>query len=217
MIKNKPPKIAEWMLSRAVDSSIRYSALGDFEEQFQLIADERSLIHARIWYSLQVIKSLPSFVADSFYWSLVMIRNYLVVALRNMFRQKVHSFINIFGLSLGIALSILIFMFVRSEFAYDTFHENGAKIYRVNQKISGHNGTRFLSATPLPLCNALEDNYPEISHATRLGSSSMVVKTGENAFNETVTFVDADFFEMFSFPIMTGNKQKPLISLTSMV
>ena len=182
-----------------MDSSIRYSALGDFEEQFQLIADERSLIHARIWYSLQLIKSLPPFVADSFYWSLVMIRNYLVVALRNMFRQKVHSFINIFGLSLGIALSILIFMFVRSEFSFDTFHENGDNIYRVNQKISGQNGTRFLSATPLPLCDVLEENYPEIVQATRLGSASMVVKNGENAFNETVTFVDAQFFEMFSF------------------
>ena len=54
MIKNKPPKIAEWMLSRAVDISIRYSALGDFEEQFLLIVDERSLIHSRIWYSLQL-------------------------------------------------------------------------------------------------------------------------------------------------------------------
>ena len=87
------PKLARWLLKRIISIDIRYSALGDFEEIYFSITEEKGIPKARIWYWTQVVKSLPSFFEDSIYWRIDMIQNYLKVAFRNMLRHKVFSFI----------------------------------------------------------------------------------------------------------------------------
>ncbi|MCG8603559.1 permease prefix domain 2-containing transporter, partial [bacterium] len=75
---SKPPRLAERLLSLLTDPAIRYSALGDFEERFCQLQKEKGRRKARLWYWWQIIRSVPSFLTDSIYWSITMLKNYLV-------------------------------------------------------------------------------------------------------------------------------------------
>ncbi len=86
--EKKPPRLAEWFLSAVTDSSISYSAIGDFEEQFQLVRQEHGLLGANTWYWWQILRSTPAFISDSLYWSLVMIKNYVKMAYRSLLKNK---------------------------------------------------------------------------------------------------------------------------------
>ena len=147
-----------------------------------------------------------------------MLKNYLITALRNLLKRKAHSFINIFGLSFGLAVSILIFLFVRNEFSYDRFHEHADSIFRIYQKRPTQQGNVTLSTASSPLLAAsLKETYPEIENSLRFGSSTVAIKKDELAFNEVVAFTDPDFFEVFSFPVTQGSRGEALSDPSSMV
>ena len=94
-----------------------------------------------------------------------MFKNYLITALRNIKRQRLYSFINITGLAIGMACTILILLAVQDELSYDKFHENVDRIYRVINTQS-NNGEGFTSAiTPAPLAASLKNNIPDIADA----------------------------------------------------
>ena len=92
--QNKLPRIAHWILKKTISKEIQYGALGDFEEIYHEIAEEKGSFQAKRWFWYQALKSLPSFVTDSLYWKMSMLQNYLKVAFRKMMRQKVFSLIN---------------------------------------------------------------------------------------------------------------------------
>ena len=208
---SKPPKLAERLLAKTTDWKIRYSAMGDFEEQFNDIAQIEGAARAHWWYWCQLLCSLPAFIYDTIYWSIAMIKNYIVIAFRNLIRQKMYSFINIFGLACGLALSILIFMFVRNEFSYDTFHQNIDRIYRVwlYQNTPERGEVRF-TRTSVPMGLALKETYPDLEQVVRIVSSSGTVKYGGAAHTEKISYVDDGFFELFSFPVYHGDISQPL-------
>src|SRR5688572_15701903 len=121
-----------------------------------------------------------------------MFKNYLKIALRSLLRQKAYSFINIFGLAVGLACCILIFLFVQHEWSYDVFHQNAGTIFRVIQDEKNAAGERMLSAyQPLPLAPALRDEFSVIIRAVRfIPSSNIIVKHGNASFSESVLFAD---------------------------
>jgi len=126
-----PPKAARWILERIVDEYTGYTAMGDFEEEFHYNAENRSLPAARLLYWCQIAVVLPVFIVQTFSWSVIMIKNYIKVAIRNTIRYKGYSFINIFGLSIGIACCMLIVLWVQDELSYDRFNENAGRLCRV--------------------------------------------------------------------------------------
>lgn len=142
-----------------------------------------------------------------------MIQNYLKTAIRNILRHKGHSFIEIFGLSIGIAACILIYLFVVDEFSFDKFHENGDQLYRVVQvkydKDSGKE-TERQQFMPTPVGPTLQKSFTEIKHQTRYVSGSGVVRHKEKIFNENLTLADSPFFEMFTFPLVYGDPMAAL-------
>ncbi|MFQ3213429.1 MAG: putative ABC transport system permease protein [Marivirga sp.] len=144
-----------------------------------------------------------------------MLRNYIKIAWRNLIKNKLYSIINITGLSIGVACSMLIFLYVSNELSYDQFHENADNIYRASREGKmGDNEFRF-PFTPAPLATALLEEVPEIDKAVRLRSEgSFLVKSPEmeQSFQENqVLFADSGFFELFSFPIIEGNPKKQFI------
>ncbi len=147
-----------------------------------------------------------------------MLRNYLKIALRNLFRNKIYSFINIFGLSVGIAFCILIYLFVRNEWSYDTFHKNARLIYRaaVFENYSEQQ-QYFNTVTPFPLAQALEQNFPEVQRCVRIADVSDLVRQGEITFPERYHLVDPDFLEVFSFPLLQGEPESVLRTPNSVV
>ncbi|HKI77116.1 MAG TPA: ABC transporter permease, partial [Ignavibacteriaceae bacterium] len=137
-----------------------------------------------------------------------MIRNYLKIALRNIVRFKLFSFINIFGLAIGIASSILIFLFVQNELGYDSFHKNADDIYLVQKYRHTAVGLKVLNDTWIPLLPKLKSDYPEVENGTRLFEQNVWVQTSNNQkFRENVTFADPSIFSVFTFPLKSGNKE----------
>lgn len=136
-----------------------------------------------------------------------MIENYIKVALRNIASNKLTSAINIFGLSLGIACCVLLYLFILDETTHDDFHQKLDRIYRVNLDMAMHTGdTLRLGATQLPLIPHLVETFEEIAAGTRFSHFRDVVKSEQLINRELLTFVDPDFFEIFSFNIIEGER-----------
>lgn len=130
-----------------------------------------------------------------------MLGNYLRIALRNLLKHKGYSFINLFGLALGLSCCILLANLILHELSYDKFHEKAERIHRVVLTLKGETGY----ATPAPLAPALEQQIPEIEKAVRFLSTQTVVQYEEKMFVESVLFADPAFLEMFGFPLAQGH------------
>jgi putative ABC transport system permease protein len=142
-----------------------------------------------------------------------MLRNYLLIALRNIIRQKGYSLINIFGLAVGIMSCLLIVMYVSDELSYDRFHEKGDRIYRLFFNYTSPNGESFTHAIgPYRLAEELTSRYPEIEEAARLSfTSPMPLRNGEIEFVEdNVMFADPNIFRIFSFEMEGGDPNTAL-------
>jgi putative ABC transport system permease protein len=135
-----------------------------------------------------------------------MFKNYLLVAFRNLGRNKIYSFINIAGLSLGLACAMLIILYVKDEVSYDRFHNNVNNIYRVVTDNSDKDGNRRKDGNTGYLQGPrFKDNVPGIQSFVRLQSRSEDIKTGNDVYSQDVLYVDSLFFSMFSFPLINGN------------
>jgi ABC-type antimicrobial peptide transport system permease subunit len=189
-----------------------FSLTGDLREEFEDLVGERGLACARTWYWFQLLKSLPSFLKNSIIWSVIMIKNYLKIAFRNLRKHRGYSFINIFGLAVGLATCILILLWVQDEVSYDRFHANLDSLYRVvcYDRIIG-TSEKFSSTSP-PFAPALEQNFPEVLRTARYDQQrNQLIKYGEKKFLEkSVSFADPAFLEMFSFPLIKGDPKTAL-------
>ncbi|GAB5519145.1 MAG: ABC transporter permease [Rhodothermales bacterium] len=151
---------------------------------------------------------------NAFHWHAVMLKNYLKIALRTLHKEKSYAFINIFGLALGLAVCLLLFLFVRDEWTYDQFHEQADQLYRVNAVNADENGIlQALGSTslPLPLAPALEAEIPEVDAAIRVRTSDYYLRHEEGeAISAEVSFVDPAFTTTFSFEMLDGDAASAL-------
>ena len=139
-----------------------------------------------------------------------MLRNFFLVAWRNLRRNKVYSFINIAGLGLGIACALLIILYVVDEGSYDRYHRDAANIYRIVKDFVNDDGSRLPDATTPPaLAPAMQKALPEVAKVTRIfpgWGNKFLISYGEKKFIEERLFrVDSSFFDVFSFPFLQGN------------
>ena len=147
-----------------------------------------------------------------------MLKNYLKIALRSLWRSKVHSTINVFGLSLGIACCILIVLFVKDEWTFDTFHAKADRIYRVYAREDwGENRQFFNTTTPFPMGPTLKDNFPEVELQVRFNKIGTIVRVGENQFTETISFGGQDFLDVFDFESFAGEAKNALRGQSNVV
>ncbi len=149
-----------------------------------------------------------------------MIRNYLKVALRNIFKHKFFSAINILGMTVGITACLLIILYVKDELSYDRFHAHADRIYQVglHGKIGGQD-IRVSNTCP-PLAVAMVEAIPEVESATRISQyfGEVIVKLDDKSFIEDkVFFADSNFFDFFSFHLMEGDAKTALKEPNSVV
>lgn len=141
-----------------------------------------------------------------------MIKNFIKITLRNIVRHKGYSFINITGLAVGMACCLLITLWVLDELSYDRFHENAPYLYRVeeNQHYSGR--LFHVNVTPHPIAPAMKEEFPEIRDASRyVRADGRLFRYGEKSFYEnSVRAVDPSFLDMFTYPLVNGNKESAL-------
>lgn len=137
-----------------------------------------------------------------------MLQTYLKITLRNLWKNKTYSFINIFGLSIGIACAILILLWVRNELNYDKFHSKAENIYRVVQ----HDNNGMNSRAPAPLAPVVAEASPAVTAYARLFKPPrLVIEHGENIFYENEgIIVDPAFLTMFDFTLIQGDRTTAL-------
>lgn len=137
-----------------------------------------------------------------------MLLNYLKTAWRNIERHKAHSAVNVLGLAVGLAFFILIGLYVRHELGYDAFHENGDRIFRVEQVLAHESGTESTAGCPTPLAGVLPEEVPEIESVTRVivfGDRTLITADGRKFEGVRWMAVDPEFLRIFSFGLVKGD------------
>lgn len=146
-----------------------------------------------------------------------MFRNYLKTTIRYLAKHKGYTFINVSGLSVGIACCILIMLFVKSEWSFDRFHSKESRIYRSWME-EHYQGEIFRNTiTPIPLAPVLQNGLPEVDAVCRISSGNTGVKYGNNTYNDPVSLVDSNFFSVFDFHIEKGSAKNPFPNANSIV
>jgi len=141
-----------------------------------------------------------------------MIKNYLVIALRNFLRNKNYTLINVLGLSIGLTSCIVIFLLVTYDLSFDKFHTHYNSLYRIVQDSESASGIQSEAATPYPLPHAFRNDFPEIPLVTQMHyQDETLVRVGdEKQVVENILFADSLFFEVFSFKVISGNPKAEL-------
>jgi len=143
-----------------------------------------------------------------------MIKNYFIIAIRNLIRQKGYFIINLVGLTIGLTACLLITFYVIDELSYDKFHEKGDRIYRVGYQYKAPSGEVYkFPVTEYKFKEAFESYYNQIEDFVRINSqtSSFYIKYQNNKFyEEGISLVDSTFFDMFTFKWVMGNKKTAL-------
>lgn len=185
-------------------------------------AKRRLLWNAVSFFRFSIIlRNKITFVKIRFF----MIRNYLKIAFRNILKQKSYTFLNVAGLSLGMAASLLIFQYVKYERSFDSFHTNADRIYRI--QYNGYHGgaLNFESAVAVPaITTFIKNNFPEVEQVCRVLTRSGAVMSYEHptlgllSFQaRKMHFAGPDFLRMFDFKLLQGDRQTCLDGLNKVI
>jgi putative ABC transport system permease protein len=141
-----------------------------------------------------------------------MFQNYLKIAIRNLWKNKGFSTINILGLAIGIATCLLITLYVLDELSFDRYHEKSSRIYRVNVDLRFGGGEQKFAVAPDPLAFTMVELYPQVENAVRFrGYGSSVIRKGnENIKEDRIISVDSTLFDVFTLPMIAGDPRTAL-------
>jgi putative ABC transport system permease protein len=147
-----------------------------------------------------------------------MLRNFFIVAFRNMGRNKIFAAINIIGLAIGMASAILICLWIADELGFDRFHSKEDRLYLVYRHGGvGTENSYATTYTPKVLAPTLKSDYPDIEDVARWQNTNFLMSVGDRHFNSPGNFTDSGFLRMFSFPALEGNTKNALVSPTDIV
>jgi putative ABC transport system permease protein len=203
-----PPRLSEWIIQKLAWDEDRFSILENLREDYTYFLAAKGARSANLWYRGQMMRSVLPFIKFAVYWRLVMLKNYLKIALRNFTKHKSFSFINISGLAIGMACCMLIMLWVQDELNYEKFNQNIDDIFCV-VNYSTENPDSYSSSIPAPLIPHLKDKYAEVKRASRFRVSGrrLFSYEGNNVFEDNGGFADPELFDIFSFkPILNDPK-----------
>lgn len=219
----QPPKVPLILLERFCPPQLHESIEGDLVEQFYIDLAANGLRIARRKFTWNVLRffHIEILLRNRFTIHLInsiMVGNYFKVAVRNIQKRKLYSFINAFGLSIGITFCMLIWLFIQDELSFDQFHQNKNDIYRIEAKSYNYWDPKLTEGKrwgrdawlQMGLLQAIKDECPEAVMGTRYNQNDVNVTYGDKVFNESIHHVDADFFKMFSFPLLKGDPESVL-------
>lgn len=146
-----------------------------------------------------------------------MIRNYFLTAWRNLVKNKLNASINVIGLSVAFACCMLLFLMVHQEFSFDNFHRNKNQLFIVYSVGHAPEGDRKSTTMSYPASPAFRADVPGIIRSSAYMWGGKGIRYQNKEVDQSITFVDADFFSMFSFPIVQGDQKNPLYSTSNVV
>ncbi|MDN5200996.1 ABC transporter permease [Fulvivirgaceae bacterium BMA10] len=227
-MKTRPPKNAlkflRWFCREDYIEEIEGDLTEVFEKQY-----EQSPTKARLKFAFNVIKYFrPEFIkvfkTSSNPNSIAMFRHNFVLTYRNFKRQKTPFIINLLSLSIGLTCTLLIYLWVHSELQVDKFHEKDDRLMLILLNEPTSNGIKSEPYTQGPLAKALAEEIPEVEHAVSVvpyewfeGEKFILSNGGERFFTSRNQFVSEDYFKVFSFDLILGNKDQVLTDNNSIV
>src|ERR1700733_10044976 len=138
-----------------------------------------------------------------------MIKNYFKIMARNFLKRKVFSLINLFGLTTGIAICLLLVLYIQNELGYDEYQTRGDQIYRLALERKYPGRSAFLGNIPKSIGQAIKNEFPEVKESTRLidySQDNTKIKVGEKTFTENnVMMADSNFFQVFTGNFLQGD------------
>jgi len=219
-----PPRWADRLLKRLIPEDLLEELLGDLHEQFAQHVTEVGEAKARRNYVLEVLKFCrPYFIKrraeqhkpknqpfnyypEPYSLSPDMIRNYVKIALRTLLKHRAYSVLNIAGLAVGLATTMLILLWVKDELSHNQFHANHNRIYQVVIQVPLPEGTSTYETVAAPIAGALKREVPGVAGASLSSfAESALVSYKNQTTEEQGIKTDADFLKMFSFPLIKGN------------
>src|SRR5687768_8603689 len=149
-----------------------------------------------------------------------MLRNYLLIAFRNLTKNLGYTSINVFGLAIGLACCLLVTLYIRFETSFEDFHKSKANLYRYIPRSERDGEVRMQTFLPAGFAPLIKENFPEVEMYSRFGvmSERPLLKTGEQVLvAKPLAIADKDFFRMFSFTLVVGDPATVLAKPFSLV
>lgn len=204
-----PPKWPLRFLRFFLKEEYREEIEGDLEEIFYENAARFSVRKAKRIYTWEIIKLLrPNLIRNfEFVNHLIqygMLKNYIKISVRGLLKSPVNSFINIFGLAAAIGFCVFFYAFVVYTYKRDQFHENKEVVYLSTFTASREGALRQYGLSPRPLGELMKQDFPQVTKVCRVEDKNVIIKHGDNIFNERIRLVDTGFLEMFTFPLKWG-------------
>ena len=138
--------------------------------------------------------------------------NFIKTTFRNLNKNKSYTLVNIFGLSIALAVFIALVLYIQYELSFDNFQKNADQLYRVEQIMLEGGRSERMEGGPTPLWKALKDEFPEIIHSIRFVRQNSLIETPDGGTIEiNGFFTDNEFLEMFTYEVLQGDFQNPLI------
>jgi ABC-type antimicrobial peptide transport system permease subunit len=144
-----------------------------------------------------------------------MLINYLKIALRNLWKNRTFTALNILGLTAAFGVAILLAMFAFFQLSYDRFHDHGDHLYMVYSEVSAPNGIEANISKSEPFASALRDEILGVEKITRYNGSGVLLNYEDKQLQMNGAYVDPVFFDMFSYPILKGDKKNPITTESS--
>ena len=218
-----PPKCAKQFLQWFIHRDLAEEVLGDLEEKFYAVLDQKSPLRVKLNYWYQVFNYLRPFALKKsrpYYPTQIdMYSHYFKVSWRNLLKKRLYSFINIGGLAIGISCFLLIYLFVQHELSYEGDFENADQIYRIIQQQEGNNylGSDFFAVTPAPLAASLKQDYPEVLEASCIRQEELLLShEGKYSWEKGIS-ADEHYFSVFQTPFIEGDPQSALVQPNSII
>ncbi len=208
---SSPPHLAVWIVKRLDRYRSNHAIVDDMQEVFARLNAERGYISACFWYCGQCLDAVVKDALFNLKWRFIMLKNYLKIAFRTMKRHKVFSFINIFGLAVGLSCSFLISAYVFDEVSYDRFHHGADRIYRIIANFKSEDSEEKGLLTSYILAKTLREDYPEKFQVTQIKLWGSIITVHTKSYgNERIIGADNSFFDVFTYPLVIGNPKTAL-------
>lgn len=148
-----------------------------------------------------------------------MIRRYLIIAIRNLHRQKLFTLINIAGLAVSMTICLIVMMHQRDVFSYDKFHSHADRIWRITTQVQTPDGRKYhMASTPLPMGEEIRNSYPAVEKAVTLYAAlNEKGRVDKKKINVKGVFTTPSFFDVFGFKLAAGDPRTALNSPNSII
>ena len=193
---------------------------GDIIEAYSWRAEEMGIFKAKFIFFWEIFKSLrPTNLKSFYHFSLntMIFRNYLKIAFRTLLKNKSVSFINIFGLSTGVAAFIFIFLYTHQILTFDQAYENHERVFMAYKERITPDGTQETFDTWIPMKDRLLETYPQVEAAARTFNTQARIVKNNRFIEEDILYTDGALFEILTLPVLHGNEKELFSNKNSIV